>query len=99
MMDDAQYSRWMDAVLGYYTGPNPYWEKHPVWEKEPKMQAVREAGKVGKMPGYAGAPTRGAAEVLSKYLMVDLFARVCKGDPIDQVIKWAAKEMKKSYGA
>jgi multiple sugar transport system substrate-binding protein len=99
LMDEPQYSRWMDAVLGYYTGPNPYWEKHPVWEKEPKMQAARDAGKVGGTMGSAGPPNRASAEVLSKYLMVDLFARVCKGEPIDSAIKWAADEMKKSYGA
>ena len=99
LMDEPQYSRWMDAVLGYYTGPTRYWENHPVWDKLPKMKAVRDAGKVGGMPGYAGPPNRAAAEVLSKYLLIDMFARCCKGEPITKVIKWAADEMKKSYQA
>lgn len=49
--------------------------------------------KLNRLEGYAGPPTPAAAEAVSKYIMVDMFAKACTKQlkPIEAV-KWAAQE-------
>jgi hypothetical protein len=41
--------------------------------------------------------TREAAQVMDSFIIVDMMAKVCRGVPIDDSIKWAVDEMKKIY--
>jgi multiple sugar transport system substrate-binding protein len=49
------------------------------------------------MPGYPGAPTRHAAESMVKYVIVNMFARACKGMSTPDTIKQAEAELKDIY--
>jgi len=97
LMDKPQYTRWMEAVRGYYTGPTTAWEQHPIWEKEPVMAPVRVSGKHGRAAGYAGPPSRAASEAVSKYIVVDMFAKAVAGEPPKKVAQWAASELRQIY--
>lgn len=97
MMDKPQYTRWMDGVSGYYAGPTKYWEQHPIWQKEPVMAAVREAAKHGQIPGHAGPSSRAASEVISKYIVVDMFAKAVSGESVKNAVQWAARELRQIY--
>jgi multiple sugar transport system substrate-binding protein len=96
-MDKPQYTRWMDGVAGYYAGPTRYWEQHPIWTKEPVMAAVRDAAMHGRIPGYAGPSSRAASEVISKYIVVDMFAKAVSGDSVKNAVQWAARELRQIY--
>ena len=48
-------------------------------------------------PGYAGPPNRKAAEVLTKYIITDMYAKAAQGMPPQEAVKWAAGEVKKIY--
>jgi len=43
----------------------------------------------------AGPPGRKATEALSKYIMVDMFARAIQGMRPEDAVAWAAAEMTK----
>jgi multiple sugar transport system substrate-binding protein len=97
IMDTPQYSRWLEGVSGYYTGPTKHWERHAIWEKERVMVPIREAGKHGRVPGYAGPSSRAASEAISKYIVLDMFAKTVSGEPAKKAAQWAANELRQIY--
>ena len=48
--------------------------------------------------GHAGPPGRKATEALSKYIVVDMFAKSIQGMAPEEAVKWAAGELRKIYG-
>jgi multiple sugar transport system substrate-binding protein len=47
--------------------------------------------------GYAGPPDRKAAEVVSKYIIVDMYAKAIQGMAAEEAAKWAHGEVAKVY--
>jgi multiple sugar transport system substrate-binding protein len=82
---------------GYINGPLPEWQQHAMWDSDPAITIFRELPKYGRSPGYTGPYNRQAAEVWAKYVIVDLFARVVKGEPPKSAIASAEQELKNVY--
>jgi multiple sugar transport system substrate-binding protein len=61
------------------------------------MLPFRDAGRSGQFPGYAGSADRKSGEVLSKYVIVDMYAKAVQGMPAEDAVKWAAGELRKIY--
>jgi multiple sugar transport system substrate-binding protein len=51
----------------------------------------------GRLAGYAGPPDRKSAEVISKYIIVDMYAKAIQGMPAEEAAKWAHSEATKVY--
>jgi multiple sugar transport system substrate-binding protein len=92
------YEKWFVSQKGFATPTTPEWEKHKVWDEDPVMAPYKVAGKLGLTPGYAGPSGKKAGEVLSKYIIVDMFAKAVQGTPPEEAVKWAEGELKKVYG-
>ena len=60
------------------------------WQKDPVMMPFREAARAGQFPGYAGPADRKAAEVLSKYVVTDMYAKALQGMPAGEAVKMGA---------
>ena len=56
------------------------------------------APRLGRVYGYAGPAGSKAAEVLSKYIIVDMYAKAVQGMPAEDAVKWAEGEVRKVYG-
>jgi multiple sugar transport system substrate-binding protein len=93
------YEQWFTTGLGFDTPGTKSWETHPMWDQDPVMKPYAVAGKLGATPGRAGPPNAKAAEVLSKYLIVNMFASAIKGQSAEDAVKAADAELKKIYGA
>jgi multiple sugar transport system substrate-binding protein len=98
LLQPKQYSAWMGIGEGMMAGLLSYYEDDPVWKKDPKLEVVRQIPKYVRMPGYPGPPTRNAAEAMVKYVIVNMFARACKGTSTAETIKIAESELKEIYG-
>jgi len=98
LMEPKQYSPWIGVGEGMMAGLLNYYEDDPVWKKDPKLETVREIPKYVRMPGYPAPPSRPAAEAMVKYVIVNMFARACKGMPTAETIKIAEGELKEIYG-
>ena len=61
------------------------------------MEPYKIAGKLGRTPGFAGPADAKAAEVLSKYIVTDMYAKAVQGMPAEDAVKWAESELKKVY--
>ena len=47
--------------------------------------------------GYAGPANRKAAEVISKYIISDMYAKAVQGMTPEDAVKWAHGELVKIY--
>lgn len=93
------YQPWFDSQQGYSVGSTTIWEKDKLWEKDPVMLPFRTAARAGRFPGYAGPADRHAAEVLSKYIIVDMTAKAIEGMAAKDAVTWAQDEIAKIHAA
>jgi multiple sugar transport system substrate-binding protein len=93
------YDQWFTTAQGFNTPPTQGWEDHQVWKKDPVMAPYAVAGKLGTTPGYPGEPNAKAAEVLTKYLIGNMFAAAIKGQKAEDAVTACEGELKKIYGA
>jgi multiple sugar transport system substrate-binding protein len=91
------YDRWFTSQKGFSVGPTTEWEKHKIWGEDPVMLPYREAARTGRFAGYQGPSTLNAAEVVTKYIIVDMYAKAVQGMPPEDAVKWADGELKKIY--
>jgi multiple sugar transport system substrate-binding protein len=68
-----------------------------MWDEDPVMAPFKIAARLGLSPGYAGPPNRKAAEVLTKYIITDMYAKAVQGSTPQEAVKWAAGELTKIY--
>jgi multiple sugar transport system substrate-binding protein len=92
------YEKWFISQKGFATPATPEWEKHKLWGEDPVMTPYKVAGRLGRTPGYAGLSGAKAGEVLSKYIIIDMYAKGAQGMPAEEAVKWAEGELKKVYG-
>jgi multiple sugar transport system substrate-binding protein len=91
------YQTWFNSQQGYSVGATKVWESDPLWKNDPVMLPFRSAAAAGRFPGYAGPADRNAAEVLSKYIITDMYAKAVQGMPAEEAVKWADSEVKKVH--
>src|ERR1700758_3199995 len=91
------FEQWFTSQQGYTDGATKEWEKDPVWNLDPVMLPFRDLPYVGRLVGYAGPPDRAAAEVVTKYIIVDMYAKAVQGTPAEDAVKWAHEELMKVY--
>jgi multiple sugar transport system substrate-binding protein len=97
MMEPERYDEWIMAQEGFSTPYLPSYENHPMWDADPKISAFREIAKYGRNFGHAGPFNRKASEAQVKYIVVDIFARVARGDSTEEAIAWGESELKQVY--
>jgi multiple sugar transport system substrate-binding protein len=61
------------------------------------MAPFRTAVESGKFAGYPASSGRPAAEAVSKYIIVDMYAKAVQGMAPEDAVKWAHAEMVKIY--
>ena len=93
------YDKWFTVERGYATGPTKQWENHKMWGEDPVMTPFRIAPRLGRVYGYAGPAGPKAAEVLAKYIIVDMYAKAVQGMSAEDAVKWADGELRKVYGS
>src|SRR5262245_57402488 len=94
----ANYEKWFLSQKGFATPCTANWEKHKMWDEDPVMAPYKVAAKLGQAPGFAGPPNAKAAEVWTKYIVTDMYAKAVQGMPAEEAVKWAEGELKKIYG-
>jgi multiple sugar transport system substrate-binding protein len=93
------FEEWFTSQQGYADGATKAWEDDPVWNLDPVMTPFKNLPAQGRLVGYAGPPNQKAAEVVTKYIIVDMYAKAIQGLPAEDAVKWAADELGKVYTA
>jgi multiple sugar transport system substrate-binding protein len=98
-MDRPQYDKYFETMDTFGIPGTKVYFDHPLWTKDPKTTVFRETLQSARQVGHAGPAGRKATEALSKYVLVDMFARSLQGAAPEDAVKWAAGELRKIYGA
>jgi multiple sugar transport system substrate-binding protein len=93
------YEPWFKSQKGFSTPSTREWLKHPVWTEDPVMTPFRDVILTARAPGWPGPSGRAAAEVVSKYIITDMYAKAVQGMKAEDAVKWAHDELAKVYGA
>jgi ABC-type glycerol-3-phosphate transport system substrate-binding protein len=93
------FEEWFTSQQGYTDGATKMWEDDPVWTLDPVMTPFKNVPNQGRLTGYAGPPNQKAAEVQTKYIIVDMYAKAIQGMAAEDSVKWAHDELVKVYGA
>jgi multiple sugar transport system substrate-binding protein len=91
------FEPWFVSQKGFSCGPTTDWEKHKLWDEDPVMLPFRSAARTGRFAGYAGPSTQKAGEVVTKYIITDMYAKAVQGMPAEDAVKWAHDELVKIY--
>jgi multiple sugar transport system substrate-binding protein len=91
------FDAWFISQKGFSVGSTTDWEKHKLWGEDPVMLPFKSAARTGRFAGYAGPSTRKAAEVVTKYIITDMYAKAVQGMPAEQAVRWAHDEIAKIY--
>ena len=91
------FEQWFTSQQGYTDGPTKDWEKDPVWNVDPILLPFRDLPRQARLAGYAGPPSRAAAEAVTKYIIVDMYAKAVQGMAPEDAVKWAHEELVKVY--
>ncbi len=84
---------WTKVGQSYFIPTFTGFEKEDVWPEDPKLRIFRDLNKINRLPGYSGPPSQAAAEAVSKYVLVDMFAKACTGQlKPAEAVKWAERE-------
>jgi multiple sugar transport system substrate-binding protein len=70
-----------------------------VWSVDPVLAPFKQIPVTGRLAGYAGSPNQKAAEVQTKYIIVDMYAKAIQGMDAAESVKAAHAELVTIYGA
>jgi len=93
------FEKWFTSQQGYTAGATRMWEDDPVWNVDPALAPFKRIPVTGRLPGYAGTPNQKAAEVLTKYIIVDMYTKAIQGMPAEESVKAAHGELMNIYAA
>jgi multiple sugar transport system substrate-binding protein len=94
---EANYEKFFLSQKGFATPTTSKWESHKLWDEDPVMTPYKVAARLGQAIGYGGPPNAKAQEVLSKYIITDMYAKAVQGMAAEESVKWAEAELKKVY--
>ncbi len=93
------FEKWFVSQQGYTCGPTKMWENHAVWNLDPVLAPFKDVPVTGRLVGYAGAPNQKAAEVQTKYIIIDMYAKAIQGMGAEESVKAAHDDLMKIYRA
>jgi len=78
-------------LLGQYQKPMP------VIGTDPKLHTLQDIGKITSFFGYPGPMSPPAQEVLTSFIIPDMFTRVARGQDIEATVGWGMGEIRRIY--
>jgi multiple sugar transport system substrate-binding protein len=98
LMDKKIAEGWFASADSYYAPFLHTYDDAAFWKVEPRNEPYRESMETSHLPGWPAPTSQKTAEVIAKYVIIDMFAKACGGTPTKDVIKAAAAEVKRIYG-
>ena len=93
------FEKWFVSQKGFSIPAARAWSTHPLWNEDPVMAPFKDVILTARAPGWPGPSGRKAAEVISKYIITDMYAKAVQGMPAEDAVKWAHAELVKVYAS
>jgi multiple sugar transport system substrate-binding protein len=81
----------MPFLRGQYAKPMPY------LGNDAKLQPLQDQEKITAFFGFPGPMSPPAQEVLTTFIVPDMFTRVARGASVDESVKWGVGEIRRIY--
>jgi len=98
LMAPKQVGDWYRSAQMYHAPYLRAYDKDPEWAKEPRFKPYHELLETARLVSWPAPADRRAGEVVSKWVVVDMFAKAATGAPTKTVIAEAAAGLKAIYG-
>ena len=98
-MDRAQFDRYFEVMDTFGIPGTRGYRTTRSGGRIPRPRCSRRRYSTRGRSGIAGPPGRKATEALSKYILVDMFAKSIQGMAAEDAVKWAEGELRKIYEA
>ena len=97
MMEEEQFSPWMQASIGYVCHPLKAYEANPIWTVDPKHTPYRDATKVMLPVGYAGEMGSASAACIADFIILDMVAEAASGSKTPREAAERARKRAERY--
>jgi multiple sugar transport system substrate-binding protein len=89
----------MEASLGYNMPflKDQYKKPMPYLGKDAKLAVLQDQEKLTAFLGFPGPMTPPAQEVVTTFIIPDMFTKVARGAPIEDTMKWGVGEIRRIY--
>ena len=89
----------MEASLGYNMPflKDQYKKPMPYLGKDAKLAALQDQEKLTAFLGFPGPMTPPAQEVVTTFIIPDMFTKVARGASVDDTMKWGVGEIRRIY--
>ncbi|HEV8638137.1 MAG TPA: hypothetical protein VG370_28315, partial [Chloroflexota bacterium] len=81
----------MPLLRGQYAKPMP------VIGTDAKLNTLQDIDKMTAFFGHPGPMTPAAQEVVTTFIIPDMFTRVARGESIDEAVRWGVGEIRRIY--
>jgi multiple sugar transport system substrate-binding protein len=92
-----QLDDWFASADSYYAPFLHAYDDAKFWMVEPRNLPYRESLKTSHLPGWPAPVSRPQAEVIAKYVIIDMFAKACSGSATKDVLTSAQAQVKQIY--
>jgi len=97
LMSPEKLLRFLKANNSGKIGPSKAWETSEMWKSEPALKDFRTIGASGREVGYPGPSSKTAQEILTDFLIIEMFLRVLKGEmKADESVELTKKKLEKA---
>jgi multiple sugar transport system substrate-binding protein len=98
LMEADQYNKWLYAAQGLLSHSLNAYDNNPLWTEDPKRMPFRDAAKRSLTIGGLGSVGEKAANALSDFVLVDMFASCCTGrEDAKGAMKIAERQLQRIY--
>jgi multiple sugar transport system substrate-binding protein len=98
IMEADRYNKWLYVSQGFFSPTLTAYDSNPLWTEDPKRAAFRDAAKRSLTIGGLGSIGEKAANALSDFVLVDMFANFCTGrEDAKGAMKIAEHQLQRIY--
>jgi multiple sugar transport system substrate-binding protein len=97
LMDQTNYTKWLNASVGYNGGPFKALSTADVFQKDTKLKPFLDVIGQGRWPGWPAQPSKATAQSQVQFVVVDMFAKAVTSGDAKGAIADAEQKLKRIY--
>jgi multiple sugar transport system substrate-binding protein len=97
LMDQTNYTKWLNASVGYNGGPFKALSTADVFQKDTKLKPFLDVIGQGRWPGWPAQPSKATAQSQVQFVIVDMFAKAVTSGDAKSAIADAEQKLKRIY--
>ena len=97
LMDSTNYTKWLNASVGYNAGPFKGLSSADIFQKDTKLKPYLDVVATGRWPGWPAQPSKATAQSQVQFVIVDMFAKAVTSGDAKGAIADAEQKLKRIY--